>query len=94
MAEEKRNEVALAGEPLLGSSALEEAPASKASMFGFMSNVDILRQVTLILGLAICLAIAVFILLWGKEPEMRPLGEYSTQELVKTLDFLDQKQIN
>ncbi|MFC3912174.1 flagellar basal-body MS-ring/collar protein FliF [Pseudaeromonas sharmana] len=94
MAEEKRNEVALASEPLLGSAALDEAPASKSAMFGFMANVDILRQVTLILGLAICLAIAVFILLWGKEPEMRPLGNFTTEELVKTLDFLDQKQLN
>ncbi len=52
-----------------------------------------LRQITLILGLTICLAIAVFILLWGKEPEMRPLGTFTTQELVSTLDYLDQQKI-
>ncbi|MGH1409321.1 MAG: flagellar basal-body MS-ring/collar protein FliF [Aeromonas sp.] len=75
-----------------GSAALDENE-QKSSALGFLSNTDVLRQITLILGLAICLAIAVFILLWGKEPDMRPLGTYTTQELVKTLDFLDQQKI-
>lgn len=92
MAQEKSTQVALAGDGLTGNEM--EAPAphrpSPLAMFG---NVDILRQVTLILGLAICLAIAIFIMLWGKEPEMRPLGQFTTEELVKTLDFLDQKQL-
>lgn len=76
----------------------EEAAAldeheQKSSALGFLSNTDVLRQITLILGLTICLAIAVFILLWGKEPEMRPLGTFTTQELVSTLDYLDQQKI-
>ncbi|MGU5793560.1 flagellar basal-body MS-ring/collar protein FliF [Aeromonas hydrophila] len=75
-----------------GSAALDENE-QKSSALGFLSNTDVLRQLTLILGLAICLAIAVFILLWGKEPDMRPLGTYTTQELVKTLDYLDQQKI-
>ncbi|HDX9009991.1 TPA: flagellar M-ring protein FliF [Aeromonas dhakensis] len=75
-----------------GTAALDENE-QKSSALGFLSNTDVLRQITLILGLAICLAIAVFILLWGKEPDMRPLGTYTTQELVKTLDFLDQQNI-
>ncbi|MGY1511305.1 flagellar basal-body MS-ring/collar protein FliF [Aeromonas hydrophila] len=75
-----------------GSAALDENE-QKSSALGFLSNTDVLRQITLILGLAICLAIAVFILLWGKEPDMRPLGTYTTQELVKTLDYLDQQKI-
>ena len=56
-----------------GSAALDENE-QKSSALGFLSNTDVLRQITLILGLAICLAIAVFILLWGKEPDMRPLA--------------------
>lgn len=75
-----------------GSAALDENE-QKSSALGFLSNTDVLRQITLILGLAICLAIAVFILLWGKEPDMRPLGTYNTQELVSTLDYLDQQKI-
>lgn len=94
MADEKRNQlmVAAGSEPLLGAGIEDVAPA-KSSTFAFLGNVDVMRQITLILGLAICLAIAVFILLWGSEPEMRPLGQFSTTELVKTLDFLDQKQL-
>ena len=79
MADEKRNQlmVAAGNEPLLGAGIEDVAPA-KSSTFAFLGNVDVMRQVTLILGLAICLAIAVFILLWGSEPEMRPLGQFST----------------
>ena len=75
-----------------GGAALDEHE-QKSSALGFLSNTDVLRQITLILGLTICLAIAVFILLWGKEPEMRPLGTFNTQELVSTLDYLDQQKI-
>ena len=93
MADNKRNELVVAdGDPLLDP-ALDVPVPAKSSALSFLGNVDILRQVTLILGLAICLAIAVFILLWGKEPEMRPLGQFTTDELVKTLDFLDQQKI-
>lgn len=62
----------------------------KSGFLGAMGNVDILRQVTLILALTICLAIALFIIIWAKEPDLRPLGKYETQELIETLDFLDQ----
>ena len=94
MADDKRNQLMVAGgDPLMGAG-VDDVVTTKPSPLAFMGNVDILRQVTLILGLAICLAIAVFILLWGKEPEMRPLGQFTTDELVKTLDFLDQKQLN
>ncbi len=64
-----------------------------SSPLKMLSNTDILRQVTLILGLAICLAIAVFILLWGKEPDMRPLGTYPTHELIQVLDFMDKEKL-
>ncbi|SQD80589.1 flagellar basal-body MS-ring/collar protein FliF [Moritella yayanosii] len=66
----------------------------KSSAFGFFTNADILRQIILILALAISLTLVVFILLWGKESEMRPLGTYQTAELIETLDFLDQEKID
>ncbi|WP_111976692.1 flagellar basal-body MS-ring/collar protein FliF [Algibacillus agarilyticus] len=65
----------------------------KSGFMGALSNVDILRQVTLILALTICLAIALFIILWAQEPDLRPLGKFETQELIETLDFLDQSKI-
>ncbi|MFV0412199.1 MAG: YfhO family protein, partial [Oscillospiraceae bacterium] len=48
---------------------------------------------TVVLALAICLAMAIFVLLWGKEPEMRPLGVYYNQELIETLDYLDAQKV-
>ena len=93
MSDSKRNDLVVAGDDPLLDPSLDVPEPPKSSPISFLGNVDILRQLTLILGLAICLAIAVFILLWGKEPEMRPLGQYSTEELVKTLDYLDQQKI-
>ncbi|MFP2770603.1 flagellar basal-body MS-ring/collar protein FliF [Oceanisphaera sp. KMM 10153] len=70
-----------------------EAEEQKSTPFALLGNTDILRQVIIVLALAICLAMAVFILLWGKEPQMRPLGVYSNQELIETLDFLDAQKV-
>ena len=52
-----------------------------------------MRQITLVVALTICLAIAILIILWAKTPEMRPLGTYNTQELIQTLDHLDAQKI-
>ena len=70
-----------------------EADEQKSTPFALLGNTDILRQVIIVLALAICLALAVFLLLWGKEPEMRPLGMYNNQELIETLDYLDAQKI-
>ena len=71
-----------------------EAEEQKSTPLALLGNTDILRQVIIVLALAICLALAVFLLLWGKEPEMRPLGVYSNQELIETLDFLDAQKVD
>ncbi|AOT07488.1 flagellar basal-body MS-ring/collar protein FliF [Pseudoalteromonas luteoviolacea] len=65
----------------------------KSGYFSALSGVDMLRQVTLVIALAICLAIAIFIIIWARQPDMRPLGQYPTDELVQTLDFLDAQKI-
>ncbi len=70
-----------------------EATEQQSSALSFLSNGDVLRQIIMILALAICLAMAVFLLMWAKEPEMRPLGTMTTPELVETLDFLDAQKI-
>lgn len=70
-----------------------EAQERKSTPFTLLGNADVLRQVVIVLALAICLAMAVFVLLWGKEHEMRPLGVYSNQELIETLDFLDTQKV-
>jgi flagellar M-ring protein FliF len=65
----------------------------KSAIASFFSNVDVLRQISMIIGLLIVLAIVVIIWSWGKEADYRPLGTYQTDELITTLDFLDQQKI-
>lgn len=60
---------------------------------GNLGGVDMMRQVTMILALAICLALAVFVMLWAQEPEYRPLGKMETQEMVQVLDVLDKNKV-
>jgi len=61
----------------------------KSGLSAAMGNVDVLRQVTLIMALAICLAIAVFVIMWANQPEYRYLTKLPTDQLIKTMDFLD-----
>lgn len=73
----------------------EDTSAEQKS--GFMDavgNTDLVRQITLIVALVLCVAIAVFILIWVQEPDYRPLATMETQELIETLDYLDQAQID
>lgn len=65
-----------------------------SSKFDFaVGDLDLLRQVVLVLSISICVALIVMLFFWVKEPEMRPLGVYETEELIPVLDYLDQKQI-
>jgi flagellar M-ring protein FliF len=64
---------------------------------GFMDSLgatDIMRQLTLVVALVICVAIAVFIMIWAQEPDYRPLAKMETQELIEALDYFDQNQID
>ncbi|WP_413692377.1 flagellar basal-body MS-ring/collar protein FliF [Psychromonas sp. KJ10-2] len=78
---------------LLEGNESEIAAPKKSAVSSFFSNVDVLRQISMIIGLLIVLAIVVIIWSWGKEAEYRPLGTYQTDELISTLDFLDQQKI-
>lgn len=65
----------------------------KSGVLGNLGGVDMMRQITMILALAICLALAVFVMIWAQEPEYRPLGKMETQEMVQVLDVLDKNKI-
>ena len=65
----------------------------KSGFASIMGNVDVLRQLTLIMALAICLAIAVFAILWANQPEYRVLSKLPTEQLIKTMDFLDANKV-
>ena len=66
----------------------------KSGLSATLGNVDVLRQLTLIMALAICLAIAVFVILWANQPEFRVLTKLPTEQLIKTMDFLDSNKVD
>jgi flagellar M-ring protein FliF len=66
-----------------------EDGGEKTGIMTMLGNFDMLRQVIVVLALAICVAIAVFIMLWAQESTYRPLGNLETQELISTLDYMD-----
>ncbi|QIA62801.1 flagellar basal body M-ring protein FliF [Vibrio astriarenae] len=70
----------------------EEKASSKFDMA--IGDLDLLRQVVLVLSISICVALIVMLFFWVKEPEMRPLASYETEELIPVLDYLDQQKQN
>ena len=66
---------------MVGSDAALDAGIQQENKSGLLSNMggaDMMRQVTMILALAVCLALAVIIMMWAQEPEYRPLGKMET----------------
>ena len=61
---------------------------------GGVGGADMMRQIIMILALAICLALAVFVMMWAQEPDYRPLGKMETAEMILVLDVLDKNQID
>ena len=59
----------------------------------YMPSTDIMRQVIIVVALAVCLAVVVYLIFLAKAPEMRPLGQYESADLVKVLDLLDANKI-
>ena len=51
---------------------LDEQSTSKFDMA--VGDLDLLRQVVLVLSISICVALIVMLFFWVREPEMRPLG--------------------
>ncbi|MGO3784974.1 flagellar M-ring protein FliF [Pseudoalteromonas sp. KG3] len=72
----------------------DDQQEQKSGYLSALNGVDVLRQVTLVIALAICLAIAIFVIIWARQPDMRPLGKMPTEELIQTLDFLDAQKID
>ena len=66
---------------------------SKSPVLDTITSTETIRQVTMIVTLVICVAIAIFIFIWSKEPTYRPLVQMPPQEMIETLDYLDQNQM-
>lgn len=70
--------------------AMEE---KKSGFSAALGNADMLRQITLVVALSICLAIAVFVIILASEPEYRVLSKLPTEQLIKTMDYLDANKV-
>ncbi len=66
----------------------------KSGFSAALGNVDVLRQITIVVALTICLAIAIFVIILANEPEYRFLSKQPTEQLIKTMDFLDANQVD
>ncbi|MCP3427823.1 flagellar basal-body MS-ring/collar protein FliF [Opacimonas viscosa] len=89
MAEATNTELAISDDTIGSSGQAEQ----KSGFLEAVGTADMMRQLTLVVALVICIAIAIFIVIWAQQPEYRPLGTYQTEELIETLDHLDQNQI-
>ncbi|WP_353537455.1 flagellar basal-body MS-ring/collar protein FliF [Colwellia sp. KU-HH00111] len=66
----------------------------KSGFSAALGNADMLRQITLVVALSICLAIAVFVIILANEAEYRMLSKLPTEQLIKTMDFLDANKVD
>ncbi|TWX64946.1 flagellar basal-body MS-ring/collar protein FliF [Colwellia sp. C1TZA3] len=71
----------------------DDVGEQKSGLAAAMGNVDFLRQITIVIALAICFAIAVFVIMLANQPEYRFLTKLPTEQLIKTMDFLDSNQV-
>ncbi|MFT6413358.1 MAG: flagellar M-ring protein FliF [Glaciecola sp.] len=72
---------------------IDDSIDSSPTLMDQLGTTEMVRQITLVVTLVICIVIAIFVFLWSKEPSYRPLAQMPTQELIETLDFLDQGEI-
>jgi len=78
-------------EPVMGN---DSEPENKSGFMDSLGSADMMRQMALVVVLVICVAIAIFILIWAQEPDYRPLAKMETQELIDTLDYMDANLID
>ncbi len=71
-----------------------DTSVTTGSFMDNMGGIDVMRQVMLVIALVIAVAIAILVVVWAQEPEYRPLAKMETAELIETLDYLDQNQVD
>ena len=82
------------GNSMIANDSDDNAMEEKKSGFSAaLGNADMLRQITLVVALSICLAIAVFVIILANEAEYRALSKLPTEQLIKTMDYLDANEV-
>lgn len=82
------------GSDMIASDSGDVIEEKKSGFAASLGNADVLRQITLVVALSICLAIAVFVIILANEPDYRVLSKLPTQQLIKTMDFLDANKVD
>lgn len=54
---------------------------------------DMMRQIIIVMAIALCMVVVVYLIIIARKPEMRPLGQYPSADLVKVLDTLDANEV-
>ncbi len=90
MADSASTELAISDSNGVGDNDAEQ----KSGFMDALSGADMMRQMTLVVVLVICIAISVMVVIWMQEPDYRPLAKMPTEELIETLDFLDASGID
>jgi flagellar M-ring protein FliF len=85
--------VSLSIDNMDGMDNIDTVEEQKSGFMSALSSAEVMRQAALVVALTICLAIAIFIIIWSREPDMRPLGKFETEQLIETLDYLDAQRI-
>ncbi|WMS87663.1 flagellar basal-body MS-ring/collar protein FliF [Pleionea litopenaei] len=58
-----------------------------------MNNLGVFKQLGLMIGLAASVALGVFLVLWGSEPNMRPLGQMDPATSLDVVSYLEQSNV-
>lgn len=58
-----------------------------------MSNLGVIKQLGLMIGIAASVALGVFLVLWGSEPDMRPLGAMDPGTSMDVVSYLEQNNV-
>jgi flagellar M-ring protein FliF len=62
-----------------------------ANFIGGVSDLNMVKQIGLMVGLAASVALGLFVVLWSQTPSFRPLGSYDESNVGSIMDFLEQK---
>ena len=70
-----------------------QAAAPSQQLLPGMNNLGVAKQLGLMIGLAASVALGVFLVIWGSEPEMRPLGQTDAATAMEIISYLDKNNI-
>lgn len=66
---------------------------SGGGALGNLSNLHIIRQIGILIGIAASVALGIMVVIWLKEPLMRPLGQVDKQQAMDVIAQLEQQKI-